>query len=130
MASWSALVNYVHSHYKVTDEQPGMMKLVFEVGDLRSQLVFLWRTPLRDGAEEWVQIESPFGEIDSVDLRAATLAMSKLVCGGIAAVGDLATVRHSVPLENMDINEFERPLALVLSTADNLERQLTGGDDF
>jgi hypothetical protein len=130
MASWTALVDYVRRQYKVADEQPGMMKLVFDVGDMRSQVVFLWRMPLQNGTEEWVQIESPFGEINSVDLRAAVVAMSKLVCGGLAAVGDLVTVRHSVPLENMDINEFERPLTLVLGTADNLERQLTGGDDF
>ena len=54
----------------------------------------------------------------------------RTVCGGIAAMGDLVTVRHSVPLLNLDINEFERPLGLVTGTADRLEQQFQGGDQF
>lgn len=130
MATWSALTEYVRSHYKIADEKPGSMKLIFDVGDLRSQVVFLWRMSLLDGEEDWVQIESPFGRLDSVNLRGAIDAMGQTVCGGIAAMGDLATVRHSVPLLNLDINEFERPLSLVTGTADRLEQQFQGGDQF
>jgi hypothetical protein len=106
------------------------MKLIFDVGDLRSQVVFLWKMSMLDGAEDWVQIESPFGRLDSVNLRAAIDSMGNTVCGGIASLGELVTVRHSVPLLNLDINEFERPLVLVTGTADRLERQLQGGDEF
>ncbi len=42
----------------------------------------------------------------------------------------LLTIRHSVPLLNLNINEFERPLALVTTTADRFERELTGGDRY
>lgn len=130
MATWNTLVEYVRRNYRVSDEKPNMVKMIFEVGDLRTQLVFLWAQTLGDGTEPWVQIESPFGELDTVDVRAAVQAMSELVCGGIASMGTLVTVRHSVPLENLDINEFERPLNLVLTTADELERKFTGGDRF
>jgi hypothetical protein len=40
------------------------------------------------------------------------------------------TIRHAVPLANLNINEFERPLSLVTNTADQLERQLTGADEY
>jgi hypothetical protein len=130
MATWSALTEYVRSHYKISDETPGSLKLIFDVGDLRSQVVFLWRMSLLDGAEDWVQIESPFGRLDSVNLRGAAEAMRENVCGGIGAWGELATVRHAVPLLNLDINELERPLSLVTGTADRLERQFQGGDNF
>lgn len=130
MATWSALTEYVRNHYKISDEKPGSLKLVFDVGDLRSQVVFLWRMTLSEGTEDWVQIESPFGKLDSVNLRGAIDSMGQTVCGGIAALGDLVTVRHSVPLLNLDINEFERPLALVTGTADRLEQQFQGGDQF
>ena len=130
MATWSAVTDYVRSHYKIADEKPGSMKLIFDVGDLRSQVVFLWRMTLDDGTEEWLQIESPFGKLDSVNLRAAVDAMGKMVCGGIGAWGELVTVRHSVPLLNLDINEFERPLHLVTTTADLLEQQFQGGDQY
>jgi hypothetical protein len=106
------------------------MRLVFGVGDLRSQIVFLWRMSLLDETEDWVQIESPFGRLDSVDLRGAIDSIGNTVCGGIAAWNEFATIRHSVPLLNLDINEFERPLVLVTTTADRLERQFQGGDEF
>jgi len=44
--------------------------------------------------------------------------------------GNLVTFRHSVPLLNLNINEFESPLALVTETADLLESTFTGGDRF
>jgi hypothetical protein len=91
---------------------------------------FCGRWSCGGGTEEWVQIESPFGRLDSVDLRGAVEATRETVCGGIGAMGELATVRHAMPLLNLDINELERPLILVTSTADNLERQFQGGDAF
>jgi hypothetical protein len=130
MATWADVVEYVHSRYNVADERPNMIKLVFEVGGLRTQVVFIWRLALMDGVEEWVQIESPFGVLGQVDLAAALQQVSETVCGGIALYNNTVTFRHAVPLENMNINEFERPLTLVTSTADNFERALTGGDAF
>lgn len=130
MANWSSVTEYMRSHYKISDERPDSMKLLFDVGDLRSQMVFLWRMSLLDGTEEWVQIESPFGRLDSVDLRGAIEATRNTVCGGIGAAGELATVRHAIPLLNLDINELERPLLLVTGMADSLERQFQGGDAF
>jgi hypothetical protein len=130
MASWIELKDYVRANYKIADEQPNMVKMIFQTGGLRSQLVLLVRQALMDGAEEWVRIESPFGEADKVDLRRALQQVGETVCGGAGMVGDVLTIRHAVPLINLDINEFERPLHLVTSTADRLERELVGGDAF
>lgn len=130
MASWSALTEYVNRKYNVAEQNEDMMKMIFDVGDLRTQLVFLWKQTLFGGEEEWVQIDSPFGNINRVDLPSVVRHAGDMVCGGVASVGDTLTYRHSVPLGNLDINEFERPLTLVMSTADQLERQFTGGDNY
>lgn len=130
MASWTELTDYVRSNYKIADERPNMLKMIFKTGGLRSQLVFLTRQALMDGVEEWVQIESPFADADKVDLRRALQQVGETVCGGAGMVGDVVTIRHAVPLVNLDINEFERPLGLVTTTADRLERELVGGDEF
>jgi hypothetical protein len=130
LTTWSALTEYMRSNYTISAETPDSLKLVFDVGDLRSQLIFLWRMSLLDGTEDWVQFESPFGRLDSVNLRSAIEAMRETVCGGIGAWRELATVRHAMPLLNLDINELERPLLLVTTTADRLERQFQGGDNF
>jgi hypothetical protein len=130
MATWNELIGYVRTKYSVADEKADMVKLIFQVGDGRTQVVLLWFQTLDGGHEQWVQIESPFGEINKVNLGAAIEAAGQTVCGGLASFGPLVTFRHSVPLENLDINEFERPLALVTSTADQLEQRFTGGDQF
>lgn len=130
MTTWSGLTDYVRANYKISEETPDSLKLIFDVGNLRSQVVFLWRMRLLDGEEEWVQIESPFGRLGSVDLHGAVQGMRETVCGGIGTMGELVTVRHAAPLLNMDINELERPLLLVTTTADRLERQFQGGDAF
>jgi hypothetical protein len=130
MATWKDLAGYVRANYKVSDESPTSMKLVFDTGNLRSQLVMLWYMTLGEGGEEWLQIESPFAEVGRVDLRNALEEVGRIVCGGLALIGDVVTIRHAVPLANLNINEFERPLALVTNTADRLEAKLAGGDQF
>jgi hypothetical protein len=130
MATWGDVLTYVRSSYKIADEKPDAIKLVFEVGGLRTQVVMLWHLTLAGGREEWVQIESPIGNIASVDLRRALEAVGDTVCGGLGKLGDLVTFRHAVPLDNININELEVPLALVTSTADDLERNLVGGDQY
>jgi hypothetical protein len=72
----------------------------------------------------------PFGRLDSVNLRGAVEALGETVCGGIGAWGEFVTVRHAAPLLNLDINELERPLFLVTSTADDLEHKFQSGDNF
>ncbi len=130
MATWSDLIGYVRSNYKVADEQAGMVKMVFETDNLRSQIVWLWRQALMDGNEEWLQIESPFAEVGSVNLQTALEEVGRTVCGGAAIAGNFLTIRHAVPLANLNINEFERPLILVTTTADYIEQKLTGGDKY
>lgn len=130
MTTWNDLVEYVQNNYKITDQNPGMIKLVFETGNMRSQVVIVWHLTLSNSKEEWVQIESPFGELGALDLAEALKEIGSTVCGGMAVYGNLVTFRHSLPLANLNINEFESPLALVTTTADGLERQFTGGDRF
>jgi hypothetical protein len=68
--------------------------------------------------------------VGPIDLHGAVQAMRETVCGGIETAGELVTVRHAASLLNMDINELERPLLLVTTTADTPERQFQDGDTF
>jgi hypothetical protein len=130
MTTWQELAGYVRSNYKITDEQPDIIKLIFETANLRSQVVILGRQNLLDGEEEWLQIMSPIADLASVNLQGALEAVGDVVCGGLAIVGELLVLRHAVPLLNLNINEFERPLVLVTMTADRLEHELAGGDKY
>lgn len=133
MATWQNLRQYIAETYKYTELDNGQLKLVFDMGNDRSQVVILSVHRLGDGTEEWVMIESPIGPLDRVDVHRALREAGQMVCGALALdmmdVG-LVVYRHTLPLANLDINEFERPLELVLSTGDRLEQMLTGVDEF
>jgi hypothetical protein len=131
MATWDNLAAYIRKNYIIKNEEGDLIVLDFDLGGGRSQLVFTRPERLLDGGEEWVLIESVIGSLDEVNLRAALDQVGDLVCGGLARLGnDLIGLRHAVPLANLDVNEFERPLVLVTSSADRLERNLVGLDRF
>lgn len=128
MATWDDVKTFIHGKFKAEDVTDGMIRMVFDVGDLRSQLVFLTREALMDGAEEWLVITSPFAPCAGTDLQAALDAASKLVCGSLAQVGNHLALKHALPLTNVDHNEILRPIQLVTTSADRLERELVGTD--
>ena len=130
MASWYGLVDYIRQNYKIAEELPDGIKLVFELDRGRSQVVLLWRQKLMDGEEEWIQVESPCAEVGKVSLQRLLEELVNMVCGGAAIVGNHVIVRNSMPLADMNVAEFERPLQLVTYTADRLEQQLFGGDRY
>jgi hypothetical protein len=77
-----------------------------------------------------VQIESPIAEIGALNPRQVLEEVGNVVCGGAAVVDGHVVLRHAVPLLNLNVNEFERPLILVTSTADHLEHKLVGSDKY
>jgi hypothetical protein len=120
----------VHSNYKIADERPNLIKLIFDTGDLRSQIVLLTRETLMDGEEEWVTISSPVAALGSLNLEEFLREVGDIVCGGAALEGDVLVIKHAAPLVNLDVNEFERPLRLVTMTADALEKKFVGSDKY
>jgi hypothetical protein len=118
MATWTDLKAYIHNTYKVADEREDLIKLIFEEEGLRSQLVLVRYVQHAGTNIEWIQIESPFGELGKVDLTAVLQAVGNTLVGGIAL------------FDGRYVTEFEMPLHLVTVTADQLEKQFTGGDQF
>lgn len=131
MASWGDLVAYVKAEYRVIEEWPDEIRILVEFEeDDRSQVIILAREVL-DRRDEWVQIASPCGLAGNVDLRRVLkeIGATTVVCGA-AIIGDHVVVRHALPLENLDINEFVDPLHLLAGTADELEEKFFGGDGY
>lgn len=84
-----------------------------------------------DRREEWVQIVSPFARVHQVDLREVLAEIgATTVVGGAVVMGEYLVLRHSLPLIHLDLNELTDPVELVAGTADELERQFTGRDDY
>lgn len=130
MATWGDLVAFVKSEYRVTKVDDDEIRIEVEFEDRRRQSVVVYREIL-DKREEWVQIASPCGKASEVNLLAMLAELGgTAVCGGAVVMGEYVAIRHSLPLQNLDINEFVDPLALVAGVADELEEHFTGGDRY
>lgn len=130
MATWGDLLTFVRTEYRVTRVEQDEIRIEVEFDDERRQAVVIYREVL-DQREEWVQIASPCGVAAKVNLAGLLTELGHTaVCGGAVIMGEYVAIRHSLPLENLDINEFVDPLALVAGVADELEEKFTGGDGY
>jgi hypothetical protein len=136
LADWGDLVAYIRHSYDVIRYEPDEVRIrvsfLKDEEDIagRRQIMVVAHEIL-DQKEDWVQIATPFARIEQVDLREVlTEVGNTIVVGGVALMGDYVVLRHSLPLVNLDINEFTDPLDLVASAAEQLERRFTGRDDY
>jgi hypothetical protein len=136
VADWGDLVAYIRHSYDVIRFEPDEVRIrVSFTGDeddiLGRRQIMVVAHEILDQKEDWVQIATPFARLEQVDLREVlTEVGNTIVVGGVAVMGDYVVLRHSLPLINLDINEFTDPLSLVAAAAEQLERQFTGRDDY
>jgi hypothetical protein len=135
VATWRDLVNFIRQEYVVIRDEPEEIRIRLRYGredddQERTQMVVIAREVL-DRREDWIQIASPFAKVDEVDLTAVLEEVgSTTVVGGVVIMGPYLVLRHSLPLVNLDINEFVDPLVLVTGAAEDLEEMFTGRDDY
>ena len=135
MATWADLVKFVRREFEVARDEPDEIRIRLHYGqdiddDGRTQVVVLAKETL-DNSEEWVQIATPFAQVDEVDLKAVLEEIgATTVVGGAVIMGEHLVLRHSLPLINLDINEFIDPLDLITDSAERLEQRFIGRDDY
>lgn len=130
MATWNDLCKYLRVDPEIMKEDANSIPIGLAYEDGRPQVVFLWKRVLHDGTEERVQIESPIGEFTPQNVAAAVRAAEDSVVGGIGRSGDVVTCRYAVPLQNLDMNAFLRPLRLATVSADQFEKRVFGADKY
>jgi hypothetical protein len=130
VTTWPEVINYVRTRYEVLEENDDWLRFQLDVEDNRTQQVAVHHMPAVEGGA-WLEISSPVGRADSIDLgRLLELAGTSIV-GGAAVVDGVALLKHTVPLEDLSVREeFERPLGLLVARADTFERELTEADHF
>lgn len=127
MATWQNLKSYIAAHYTVNSDEGDTVTLTLRTKEGRTQTVTVLHTV--SGAEiDFATIASPVGTVAEVDLDRLLGLLDSHIVGGAATLGGHVVIRHAVPLESLDVDEFEVPLHLVARTADQLEKQLLGHD--
>ncbi|MEU5691823.1 hypothetical protein [Actinosynnema sp. NPDC020468] len=130
MTSWTDVINYVRTRYDVLEETDNWLRFRLDTEGDRTQQVAVHHVPEADG-RAWLEISSAVGKADAIDLaRLLTLAGGSLV-GGAGVVDGVALLKHTAPLEDLSVlEEFERPLKLLVADADAFEQELAGADEF
>lgn len=121
MATWSDVKRFVGSRYTVEELSDTLLKLVFDVGNLRSQVVFVEYAGNDSGAS-WMKALSPIGSVDEIDLRRASEVLSTMIFGGLISSDGWVYVTNGIPLGDLDPNEVTEPLERIAGIADGLER--------
>jgi hypothetical protein len=130
VTTWTEVINYVRLRYEVLEETDSWLRFRLDLADDRTQQVSVHHVPDSDGAA-WLEISSPVGWADKIDVRRLLDLAGEALVGGAAVVDGVALLKHTVPLEDLSVREeFERPLRLVVAKADEFERELTEADHF
>jgi hypothetical protein len=132
---WNDLVRFIRSEYEVVRLQPDEVRIKVRFytdveQEERAQIAIIARSSI-DELGEWVQIASPFAKVADVDVfQVLSEIGGSTVVGGAVVMGEFLVLRHSMPLETLDANEFLDPLELIAGSAERLEEIFTGRDDF
>jgi hypothetical protein len=130
VTTWTDVINYVRTRYEVLEETDSWLRFRLDAAGNRTQQVSVHHVPDVEGVA-WVEISSPVGWADAIDLRRLLELAGTSIVGAAAVVDGVALLKHTVPLEDLSVkDEFERPLTLVVARADAFERELTRTDQF
>ena len=122
MASWTQLRDALRSAFVVEIDEPNGLGLRFDVGEGRTQSVSVTRLIFE--GEEWVEIATGIGVEGEIDPRDALRLSGSMVIGGLALQDNLIVFRHTLPLKNLDSDEFHTPFSHVVKFGDELERRV------
>jgi hypothetical protein len=130
VTTWTDVINYVRTRYEVLEETESWLRFRLDTEGDRTQQVAVHHVTGPD-TPELIEISSPVGWANAIDLRRLLELAGTTTVGGAAVVDGVALLKHAVPLADLSIHEeFERPLALVVADADAFEKELTKGDQF
>lgn len=129
MATWNDLRQYIHSQYQVFDEAPDVIRLIFNLGNGRTQNVLV--SGKQAGAFEYFVIWTPICDESQISARDALVRNATMSIGALGLVPDGTVIlRYSAPLKDLDVDEFNVPLQGLTMAGDMLEQEFSGADRF
>lgn len=123
MATVAEIKKFLEKTYNYDVLDSGTYKIVMDDDGGRSQLVFV------EVNDTWLNVLSPFAEMDDVTPKQALLANSEYVLG-MQILGDTYCVKYVALIADLDESEVVTGIEYAAGIADQLERELVGGDKF
>ena len=129
MPTWHELHQHVRSKFTLATDDEDWFKLVWSYAEGRSQQITVSRFEFLD--QEWIEFRSYVCKETEMALRVALRKNEEFPLGALAldSDGDYLLI-HKARLADLDPDEFEMPLTMLASIADDLEKQFTAKDDY
>lgn len=126
--TWDEIRTHMRANYRLHDDQPDMMSMVWSYDDNRKQRILVRRFHAAD--REMLEFKSPFARKGQVDPEVLLHDNSRLPLSTIALSGDVFLVIYNALLENLVLEDFDFLLARVAAVADTLEEKYVRADQF
>lgn len=128
MPSWAELQSHMRDTYRLQDDQPDMMSMVWSYDDGRSQKIIVRR--YKAVTREMVEFKSAFARKGDVDPIEMLRDNSKLPLATVALSGDVFLVVYNALLQHLHLDDFDFVLSRVAAVADTLEEKYVRKDEF
>jgi hypothetical protein len=128
LATWNTLKSYIKASYDVDADTGDVVTLTLKTKQGRQQTVQVSRSTTASELE-YAIIASLVASVKDVSLAEVLEKLNGYVVGGAVIIDGQIAVRHSVPLQQLDADEFQIPLLMVSRAADALEKELLGTDE-
>ena len=128
MTTWSDVQKHMRSTYKLQDDHPDMMSMVWLYDDGRSQKIIVRRFDA--AGREMVEFKSAFARKGDIEAETLLADNAKLPLATIALSGEVFLVVYNVLLSNLALDDFDFCLSRVAAVADTLEEKYVRQDKF
>lgn len=128
MPSWSEVQEHMRQAYRLQDDQPDTISMVWAYDDGRSQKIVVRRYHAFE--REMVEFKSAFAHQEDADPGDMIRKNSELPLATVALLGETYVVVYNCPIENLDLGDLDFYLSRVAAVADTLEEKYGRRDLF
>jgi hypothetical protein len=121
MATWTELKQFLYNSYPIDQDAGDVLRILFNVGGGRSQYVHV------HNLDPFVTFSAPFGKVGEIKPEKV---LNNAVPFGVAQINDKYTMIHSPWLATLDERDVSASIESLVVRADELEKKLTGKDEF
>jgi hypothetical protein len=128
MTEWLDIQKHLRGHYRLQDDEPDMMSMVWSYDDGRHQKILLRR--YHSAGREHVEFKSPFARQGQVDCEQVLRDNAKLPIGAVALSGEVFLVMYNALVCTLEMEHVDFLLQRIADIADSLEEKYGNGDTF
>ena len=126
--TWPDVQRHMRGKYRLQDDQPDMMSLVWSYDDGRMQKIVVRR--FKAAGREMLEFKSPFARRGQVEPAVLLDDNARLPLATAASSGDVLLVVYNVLLDHLVMEDLDFVLSRVAAVADTLEEKYVRKDEF